>query len=140
MINLEELLGTIACNIKKRGLINCVFEKYLKHLNLGISDYTYHLDIEFFVGNKKKIKVNFITWDEIEVNVSDVSLNSDDLLVVESTRYRFFDLNETEFLSKVSSSLDNIYYIQRHYSELIKINYQNRRKKEIEKDFTNETV
>ena len=140
MINLEELLGTIACNIKKRGLINCTFEKYLKYLNLGISDYTYHLDIEFFVGNKKKIKVNFITWDEIEVKVSDVSLNVDDLLEVQTTKYRFFDLNETEFLSKVSSSLDNIYYIQRHYSELVKINYQNRRKKEIEKDFTNETV
>ena len=140
MINLEKILGSIACNIEEKGLVHCTFEKTLKYLNLGISDYTYHLDIEFFVGNKKKIKVNFITWDEIEVNVSDVSLNSDDLLVVQSTRYRFFDLNETEFLSKVSSSLDNIYYIQRHYSELIKINYQNRRKREIEKDFTNETV
>lgn len=140
MIDLEELLGTIACNIEEKGLVHCVFEKYLKHLNLGISDYTYHLDIEFFVGNKKKIKVNFITWDEIEVKVSDVSLNSDDLLEVQTTRYRFFDLNETEFLSKVSSSLDNVYYIQRHYSELVKINYQNRRKQEIEKDFKDETV
>lgn len=140
MINLEELLGTIACNIEEKGLVHCVFEKYLKHLNLGISDYTYHLDIEFFVGNKGKIRVNFITWDEVEVKVSDVSLNENDLLDTQSTSYRFFDLNETEFLSKVSSSLDNIYYIQRHYSELVKINYQNRRKQEIEKDFTDETV
>ena len=140
MINLDELLGTIAQNIEKKGLVKCTFEKYLKHLNLGISDYTYHLDIEFLVGNNRKIRVNFITWDEVEVKVSDITLNSNDLLVVQPTNYRFFDLNETEFLSKVSSSLDNIYYIQRHYSELIKINYQNRRKKEIEKDFTNETV
>ena len=95
--------------------------------------------VEFFVG-KGKYRLNFITWDEIEVKVSDVSLNDYDLLDEKSTIYRFFDLNETEFLSKVSSSLDNIYYIQRHYSELVKINYQNRRKREIEKDFTNETV
>ena len=140
MIDLEELLGTIAINIKEKGLVNCTFEKYLKHLNLGVSDYSYHLDIEFFVENKRRIKVNFITWDEIEVKVSDISLNSNDLLVTQVTRYRYFDLDEAEFLSKVSSSLDNIYYIQRHYSELIKINYQNRRKKEIEKDFTDETV
>ena len=140
MINMEELLGSIACNIEEKGLVHCEFEKYLKQLNLGINDYIYHLDIEFFVGNKKKIKVNFITWDEIEVKVSDVSMNCDDLLEVQTTRYRYFDLNETEFLSKVSSCLDNIYYIQRHYSELVKINYQNRRKQEIEKDFTNETA
>jgi len=140
MIDMEELLGTLAINIKEKGIVNCEVEKYMKHLNLGISDYIYHLYIEFFVGNKGKIKVNFITWDEIEVKLSDVSVNENDLLVAESTSYRYFDLNETEFLSKVSSSLDNIYYIQRHYSELIKINYQNRRKQEIEKDFTNETV
>ena len=60
MIDMEELLGTIAINIKKKGLVNCTFEKYLKHLNLGISDYSYHLDIEFLVENKRKIKVNFI--------------------------------------------------------------------------------
>lgn len=140
MIDMEELLGTIAYNIQERGLVNCTCEKYLKHLNLGISDYSYHLDIEFSVENKRKIKVNFITWDEIEVKVSNISLNSDDVLVVQTTNYRYFDLDETEFLSKVSSSLDNIYYIQRHYSKLVKINYQNRRKQEIEKDFTNETV
>ena len=139
MINMEELLGTIAINIKKRGVVNCEFEQSVKHLNLGISDYTYSLYVEFFVG-KGKYRLNFITWDEIEVKVSDVSLNDYDLLDEKPTIYRFFDLNETEFLSKVSSSLDNIYYIQRHYSELVKINYQNRRKREIEKDFTNETV
>ena len=140
MINLEELLGTIAINIKKRGLVNCEFEKSVKHLNLGISDYTYNLDIEFFAENKGKIKFTFITWDETEVEVSDISLNEDDLFETQITSYRFFDLNETEFMSKVSSSLDNIYYIQKHYSELVKINYQNRRKQEIEKDFTNGTV
>ena len=136
MTDLEELLGTIAINIEEKGIVHCEFEKYLKHLNLGISDYVYHLDIEFFVGNKGKIRVNFITWDEVEVKVSDVSLNENDLLDTQSTSYRYFGLNKTEFLNKVSSSLDNIYYIQRHYSELVKINYQNRRKKEIEKDFT----
>lgn len=139
MIDLEELLGTIACNIKERGLVNCEFEKSVKHLNLGISDYSYHLYVEFFVG-KGKYKMDFITWDEIEVKVTDVSLGLDDLLDIHNTTYRYFDLNETEFLSKVSSCLDNIYYIQRHYSELVKINYQNRRKREIEKDFTDETV
>lgn len=135
MINLEDLLISITRNINKKGIVKCELERYLKTLSLGISDYIYHLNVEFVVGNKSKITIDFISWDEIEVKVTDVSFNCDDSLDVKTSSYRYFDLNETEFLSKVSASLDNVYYIQRHYSELVKINYQNRRKQELEQDF-----
>lgn len=135
MINLEDLLISITRNINKKGIVKCELERCLKHLSLGISDYIYNLNVVFVVGKNSKITVDFITWDEIEVKVTDVSFNCKDSLDAKTTSYRYFDLNETEFLNKVSASLDNVYYIQRHYSELVKINYQNRRKQELEKDF-----
>lgn len=136
MIDLEELLARIAHNIKERGIVNCELERYMKQLNLGINEYIYHLNIEFSFEKGYKVVVNFITWDETEVKIADVSLNcNNNSLDATTTSYRYFDLNETEFLSKVSSSLDNVYYIQRHYSEIKKINYQNKRKEKINEDF-----
>lgn len=135
MIDLEELLAGIAHNIKERGIVNCVLDRYMKYLNLGINEYVYHLNINFSFEKGKSVVVNFITWDETEVKIADVSLNCNNSLDVTTTSYRYFDLNETEFLSKVSSSLNNVYYIQRHYSELKKINYQNKRKEKINEDF-----
>lgn len=135
MIDLEELLAGIAHNIKERGIVNCALDRYMKYLNLGINEYVYHLNINFSFEKGKTVVVNFITWDETEVKIADVSLNCNNSLDVTTTSYRYFDLNETEFLSKVSSSLNNVYYIQRHYSELKKINYQNKRKEKINEDF-----